>query len=53
MTDQETITIPKKRYRELLEAEKTLYKLEAMGVDNWEGYSEALGYDEDEEEDDE
>lgn len=38
---EETITIPLKRYNDLLESEAFLEALEAVGVDNWEGYSEA------------
>ncbi len=30
------------RYKELLEAEKLLFALQAAGVDNWEGYSIAI-----------
>lgn len=49
----ETVTIPVKRYNELLEAEAQLRHLESMGVDNWEGYSyhkdEDDEWDEDEE----
>lgn len=37
--------LSEERYQELLEAEKTLKKLEAAGVDNWEGYGDAFGYD--------
>ncbi len=50
-----TVTISEKEYRELLKDSDTLAKLHAGGVDNWEWYSESLGYsdDEDEEEDDE
>jgi hypothetical protein len=32
-----------KRIRELLNAERKLNALEVGGVDNWEGYGEALG----------
>jgi len=30
------------RYEELVEAEARLQALEAAGVDNWEGYDEAM-----------
>ena len=36
------ITIPRQRYKELLEAERVLGLLERGGVDNWEWYGEAL-----------
>jgi hypothetical protein len=36
MTD-ETVTIPKAEYKELLEESKWLMCLEAAGVDSWEG----------------
>lgn len=53
---EETITISKKRYKELLRTEKELAALEAGGVDNWEWYSEALDaaglFDDEEDEDD-
>lgn len=38
----ETITIDKKRYDELIEAEAKLRALEAAGVDNWQGYNYAM-----------
>lgn len=31
-----------KRYDELVESEAILHALQAAGVDNWEGYSEAM-----------
>ena len=34
----EMVSIPKKRYEKLLDAERLLRCLEAGGVDNWEGY---------------
>lgn len=37
-----TVTLFAARYNELVEAELTLRALEAGGVDNWEGYDEAL-----------
>jgi hypothetical protein len=36
------VPVPKERYAELLRAEKKLNALEAAGVDNWEGYDEAM-----------
>lgn len=50
---EETITISKKLYEKLLQDRKTLRALEAAGVDNWEGYSEAFPSDDDDDEDDE
>jgi hypothetical protein len=37
----ETITISKEEYEELLEDAKFMRALEAAGVDNWEGYEYA------------
>lgn len=34
--------ISEKELRELLKASEKLYRLEVWGVDNWEGYGEAL-----------
>jgi hypothetical protein len=45
MTDKaepETVTMSQKRFRKLLTCEKELRALKAFGVDNWEGYSEAM-----------
>lgn len=44
---EETITIKKSDYDELVENSKKLEALEDCGVDNWEGYDEALEYLED------
>ena len=41
-TTEETLTITLKRYSELLDKEDFLYCLEAVGVDNWGGFSDAL-----------
>lgn len=41
MTLPETVTIPTADYLRLLESDFTLNGLQAAGVDNWEGYSEA------------
>ena len=38
----ETITIPVRRYKELIHAEMQLTELEIAGVNNWEGYEEAM-----------
>lgn len=38
----DTITISVEEYKELLEANAFLIALSNAGVDNWEGYSEAL-----------
>lgn len=46
-----TKTITKARYEELLAAEIDLQKLHNAGVDNWEGYDEAMESDLDEDED--
>ena len=32
-------------YKQLLKAREKLFALEAAGVNNWEGYAEALGAD--------
>lgn len=41
MSENETVTISKERYKELLKDESWLAALEAAGVDNWCGYDEA------------
>lgn len=38
----ETVTIPKAEYEKLLEDQFWLERLENTGVDNWEGYDEAI-----------
>jgi len=38
----DVIEVSKRRYQELLDAEARLDALEAGGVDNWEGYDEAM-----------
>jgi hypothetical protein len=45
---EEMIEIGKSRYEELLKTEKKMFALEAAGVDNWEGYGEAMSQLEDE-----
>jgi hypothetical protein len=42
----DTVTLYLWRYQELLKAERQLNALENAGVDNWDGYAEALGDDE-------
>jgi hypothetical protein len=42
MKNEETVTISKDEYESLLDDRLTLAKLEAYGVDNWSGYSDAL-----------
>lgn len=39
---EETVTISKKEYEELLEDQLLLQCLQGAGVDNWEGYDYAL-----------
>lgn len=36
------VTIPKVEYDLLIQGYKTLVKLQTYGVDNWEGYDEAM-----------
>lgn len=36
------VTIRRGEYEELLQAQRKLDALEASGVDNWEGYDEAM-----------
>lgn len=40
--EEEMVTIPKVRYDILLHREEVLAALDAAGVDNWEGYEDAL-----------
>jgi hypothetical protein len=46
---EETVTITKKKYEKLLEDSRTLSRLYAAGVDNWEGYGLAFEDEEGEE----
>lgn len=39
---EEMITIPKKEYERLSKRSEWLYALEAVGVDNWEGWDIAI-----------
>lgn len=41
-----TVTIPKAEYQKLLARAEFLDRLEAAGVNNWEGYGEAYSDDE-------
>lgn len=41
MTNEEMITIPKKKYDDMVERLEFLGCLEAAGVDNWEGFDYA------------
>lgn len=49
MANSPTITITVGEYEVLLEASENLAALEAAGVDNWEGYGDAMAsfYDDD------
>ena len=38
----QTVTISIEEYQELLEDSKMLLHLEGAGVDNWEGYGDAM-----------
>jgi len=42
MNTEETITIPKKEYDELIHDSEFLNALRSCGVDNWEWYDEAI-----------
>jgi hypothetical protein len=42
MPESKTVTISAKEYATLLADSKKLGYLEAYGVDNWEGYGEAM-----------
>lgn len=39
---EESIIVSKKEYKELLRSEQKLNALEAAGVDNWQGYDDAM-----------
>ena len=50
---EETVTIPARQFKNLIEARDELRALYAAGVDNWEGYDEVMRQlhgDEDEDE---
>ena len=40
--NEETVTITRKEYEALLQAERKLRALEWGGVDNWQGYDYAM-----------
>ena len=40
--DGETVTIPQEEYKQLKRDAKRLRHLEGAGVDNWEGFTDAL-----------
>jgi len=42
MIHMDTATISKELYEALLDRDQKLCALEAAGVDNWEGYEEAM-----------
>lgn len=42
--EEETVTIKKSEYDDLLEDSNFLRCLRAMGVDNWEGYGIAIDH---------
>lgn len=42
LTEERMIEITEKEYNELLERSKILCRLEAYGVDNWDGYCDAI-----------
>ena len=50
--EEERIAIYMSYYKELLRDQKKLRKLEAAGVDNWEGYSIAIDGEDEEDEGD-
>ena len=50
-TKEETVTIPRSKYNQLVKDSDFLSCLEAAGVDNWHGYSIAWGMMGEEEED--
>lgn len=50
--NKKTITITIGEYEDLLEAQKKLDCLEGAGVDNWEGYDDAMSLMEEEEDQD-
>lgn len=49
----EKITISKSQYESLKNSERKLQALENFGVDNWQGYEDAMCYLEEEEEEEE
>ena len=49
--DSETITISKEEYDQLVKDSDFLNALQSVGVDNWEGYSDAFDFLENSDED--
>lgn len=47
-----TVTITLEAFQRFLSDQQELNQLYAAGVDNWEGYSEAVGDDDEDDEDD-
>lgn len=45
MSQEDTITIPRERFRALLKSEYKLMLLEGGGVDNWQGWDDSLNPD--------
>lgn len=41
-TRPDVVSIPRAEYNQLLRAKEKLGALESMGVDNWDGYSDAM-----------
>lgn len=39
---KETVTLSKREYDDLCQRSEELAALEALGVDNWDGYEEAM-----------
>lgn len=42
MSEEETVTISKARYESLLDDERWRGIMESWGVDNWQGYDDAI-----------
>jgi hypothetical protein len=53
MDGTEMVTVPFSKYESMVRDSEFLSCLQAAGVDNWEGYGEARGMMEEEEEDEE
>jgi hypothetical protein len=47
--EENLIAIPEEEYLDLIKSENILQALQAYGVDNWEGYSQAISEIENEE----
>jgi hypothetical protein len=48
--EEDLVAVPEKVYLDLRKSEDILQALQAYGVDNWDGYSQAMSEIEDEEE---